>query len=248
MIDSDSILNKKYFLSNNISYNEKHLKKLSTKKILVKFGGNAILKKENLRSIIQEICSLKEIGMIPIIVHGGGSSISQLLNKVGIKSEFFGGHRRTSKAEMKYIEMVLKGDINGRIVKSIISCGIKAVGLSGKDGGLVKVKKRKYLEKINGKLNEIDLGQVGDIKIVNSDLLDTLIKSDYIPVLAPIGYGEDFEDYNVNADMFAGHIATALRVDYYIALTDMEGILKEPGNTSSLISKISIAEVTNWDG
>ena len=213
--------------------------------VLIKYGGNAMLDEELTSRIIETVSDLKQSGYKLVIVHGGGPFIEDNLKLAGIESEFIGGHRRTSADAMKYIEMALKGHVNSKLVKEFNRKGMKAVGLSGKDGAMVKVNKR-YIASDQGK--KIDLGYVGDVDSIETDLLELLLHHNYTPVISTIASGKDGDDYNVNADMFAGHLAGALQVKYMIMLTDVDGLMKDPDNPESLIHELKITEIGKLKG
>lgn len=210
--------------------------------VLVKYGGNAMINERVKHGIISDIITLKRAGAIPVVVHGGGPVIRELLDKVGMESEFVEGHRKTDTETMGYVEMALSGNVNSEIVNLINASGLKAVGLSGKDGGMVTARKRTHTVTLDGKEDEIDLGHVGDVDRIDTGLIHTLIADDYIPVLSPIAAGDDLDDYNVNADMFAGHMAGALQAAHYVAMTDVDGLLRVTDEPSSLIDEITVAE------
>jgi acetylglutamate kinase len=203
--------------------------------VLIKYGGNAMIDEARKQGVIADICALKNLGALPVVVHGGGPVISELLGEVGVETPFVGGHRKTDRDAMGYVEMALSGKVNSGIVKLIGCHGYRAVGLSGKDGGLVTAVKRVHSEHDAGRERRTDLGQVGDVVHVDTHLLRTLLAADYIPVLAPIGVGRDLEDYNINADMFAGHVAAALDAAAFIVLTDVKGIYLDIDDPASLI-------------
>ena len=208
--------------------------------ILIKYGGNAMLDEQLTTKIIGKVAELERSGYQVIIVHGGGPFIEDNLKLAGIESEFIEGHRRTSEEAMKYIEMALKGHVNSKLVKLLNKHGMKGVGLSGKDGGMVKVNKRYHITE-EGK--EIDLGFVGDVDHIDTSLLRLLLDHDFIPVVSTIASGEDGNDYNVNADMFAGHLAGALQVSHFIVLTDVDGLMEDPNKPDTLIKKINIQDI-----
>lgn len=192
------------------------------------------------RNVISDIITLRDNGIIPVIVHGGGLAIKKLLDEVDVESEFIEGHRKTDSRTMGYVEMALSGSVNSEIVRMINAAGHKAVGISGKDGGMVTAQKRVHKLTVDGKEQEVDLGHVGDVKQINTALVKTLIKSDYIPVISPVASGEDNRDYNINADMFAGHMAGALDAACYIALTNVDGLLTDKDDPKSLVKDITL--------
>ncbi len=212
------------------------------KYVVIKYGGSAMKNNELTEAVITDVCYLFEAGVLPVLVHGGGPFIKQILEKVGLTSEFVDGHRITTPDAMKYVEMALKGEVNGRLVKSINQYS-KAVGISGKDGKMVVAEKRLYSKMINGKWQKVDLGLVGNVKSVDTKLIIQLLENGYIPVIASIGAGEEEFDYNINADMFAGHIAGALNAAVYITMTDVDGLMKKKDDPNSFISRICVNEL-----
>jgi len=222
-----------------ISSEPKRVDQLRNKIVLVKFGGNAMVNDEIKQGIVADIIALKKSGAVPVIVHGGGPAIRKLLDEVGIDSEFVEGHRKTDSKTMGYVEMALSGSVNSEIVHLINSAGLKAVGLSGKDGKIVVAKKRTHRVTVGGREKQIDLGHVGDVAEIDTALIVTLIKEGYIPVISPVAAGEKPEGYNINADMFAGHMAGALKASRYVALTNVDGIQIDPDDSDTLIKEIS---------
>ncbi|WP_103202907.1 acetylglutamate kinase [Herbinix hemicellulosilytica] len=208
-----------------------YIQKFNNKKVVVKYGGSAMLD-ENLQSnVIKDVALLKLVGMKPIIVHGGGKEITKWLERLGHKSVFVEGLRVTDEITMEIVEMVL-GKVNKSLVQMVERLGVKAVGISGKDGNTLKVEKR-Y---VNGK----DIGYVGNIKEVNTDLINTLIDNDFVPVIAPIGLDENFVNYNINADDVACAVATAIGAEKLVFLTDIEGVYADPEDKNSLISVLTL--------
>lgn len=210
--------------------------------VVIKFGGHAMVDPELSRHFANDIVQLKLIGINPIVVHGGGPQIGRMLDRIGVKSDFIDGLRVTDRDTMSVVEMVLSGSINKAIVASIHRAGGKAVGISGKDGNLLIAKKLELVKEDpkTGQPINYDLGFVGDPDRVNPSILSTIIHSDAIPVIAPIGVGEDGETYNVNADMAAGAIAAAVQAKRLLLLTDVAGVLNSSGK---LIEELSIGEV-----
>lgn len=211
------------------------------KTVVVKFGGHAMGDAALGKAFAEDITLLKLSGLNPVVVHGGGPQINAMLSKLGIKSEFAAGMRITDRATVEIVEMVLAGSINKEIVQTIQEAGGRAIGLTGKDGNMVTVQRLKrtivdpdsMIEKV------VDLGFVGEPKIVRTEVLEVLKKSEIIPVLAPVCPGEDGETYNVNADTFAGAIAGALGATRVLFLTDVPGVLDE---NKQLIKQLSRAE------
>jgi len=174
-----------------------------------------------------------------VLVHGGGPFIAETLAMAGMESTFIGGHRQTSPEALRYTEMALKGWVNGNLVSLLNKAGCRAVGLSGKDGRMATAVKRLH-QSPEGK--QIDLGSVGDISTIDPVLLHLLLEAHYLPVLTCLAQGEDGEEYNVNADMFAGAVAAALQADLFLILSDIDGIMMNPGDTNSLLREVSISQ------
>jgi len=193
--------------------------------------------------LIRQLCALKEEGHEIIIVHGGGPFIQEALDRAGIVSEFIAGQRKTSAAAFEQVEMVLKGKVNGRLVNLINRHGHRAVGLSGKDGQLVIAKKRYHIEQNGSEAIRQDLGMVGDVNSVQPELLELLLGNDFIPVITCIASDKEGNDYNINGDVFAGHIAAALKADEYIVLTDVDGLMRDINDPASLISSLQLGEI-----
>jgi acetylglutamate kinase len=210
--------------------------------VVIKYGGHAMVDPELSRHFASDIVQLKLCGINPIVVHGGGPQIGRMLDRMGVKSDFIDGLRVTDRETMSVVEMVLSGSINKAIVASIHRAGGKAMGISGKDGNLLIAKKLELIKEDprTGQNIVYDLGFVGDPDRVNPSILSTIIHSDAIPVIAPIGVGEDGETYNVNADMAAGAIASAVQAKRLLLLTDVAGVLD---SSNQLIEELSIGEV-----
>jgi acetylglutamate kinase len=221
-----------------------YIKKFYGRTVVIKYGGNAMINCELKQAVLTDIVLMKYVGMHPVIVHGGGPGITGMLERVGKKSEFVGGLRVTDEETMDIVEMVLVGKINKEIVGMLNNIGGKAVGLSGKDADLL-VASKKYgrVPAENGEDEVVDIGQVGAIDKVNPEIISTVIREGYIPVVAPVAAGEGGKSYNVNADSAAGALAEALQADKLIILTDVEGILADKDDTESLISTIKVGEV-----
>ncbi|MFZ5676659.1 MAG: acetylglutamate kinase [Pseudomonadota bacterium] len=210
--------------------------------VVVKYGGHAMVDPELARKFARDMVMLKLCGIHPVVVHGGGPQINRLLDKLQVKSEFREGLRVTDKDTMEVVEMVLAGSINKSIVGLIQSAGGRAVGISGKDGNLL-VAERFTKTKVNaetGEAEKIDFGYVGEPHRVNTEILSTIIHSDAIPVIAPVGVGLDGESYNVNADTAAGAIATALHAKRLLLLTDVAGVLDK---NKELIHELTLAGI-----
>ncbi|MCB0595037.1 MAG: acetylglutamate kinase [Lewinellaceae bacterium] len=211
--------------------------------ILIKYGGNAMLSERLKQSVVQNIWKLWSKGYRIVLVHGGGPFIKKMLELVKIESEFIEGHRKTPAEALKYIEMALKGEVNGSLVSLLNKSGLKAVGLSGKDGRMALARKRYHVTVQNGKEVQYDLGQVGDVEQVDTTLLHTLLENGYLPVVACIASDEAGNDYNINADMFAGSLAGALKANHYLVLTDVDGLLRDIDDSSSIIRKLRLEEL-----
>ncbi len=213
-----------------------YIQRFSGKTIVIKYGGNAMVD-ENLKSgFARDVVLMKLVGMNPIIVHGGGPQIGDLLEKVGKESTFVQGMRVTDKETMDIVEMVLGGLVNKDIVSLINLHGGSAVGLSGKDGSLIKAKKlvlTKNASELPAELKTpeiIDIGHVGEVENINTSVVDMLIQGDFIPVIAPIGVGNDGQSYNINADLVAGKLAETLNAEKLILLTNTPGLLDKHEN------------------
>jgi acetylglutamate kinase len=204
-----------------------YIRRFYDKTIVIKYGGSTMEAERMKRSFALDVVLLKYIGLNPVVVHGGGPQIGEMLTKIGKKSQFIEGMRVTDGETMDVVEMVLVGKVNKEIVTLINQQGGKAVGLSGKDGRLITAKKLK-LTKRHGK-NEmpeiIDIGMVGEVKAINPEVVEALKKENFIPVIAPVGVGDEGETYNINADLVAGKVASALKAEKLILLTDVEGVI-----------------------
>ena len=210
-----------------------YIQKFNGKIIVVKYGGSAMSNEELQKNVIKDVTLLKLVGFKPIIVHGGGKEISRWVEKTGKEAQFINGLRVTDDETMEIAEMVL-GRVNKRLVSMVEELGVKAVGLSGKDGKMLQVEK-KYSD---GQ----DIGYVGNVTEVNPDILFDLLEKGYLPIVSPIGLGEDFATYNINADDAACAIAKAIQADKLVFLTDIEGLYKDINDKSSFISRITAKE------
>ena len=219
-----------------------YIKKFHNEKILIKYGGHAMIDDEAMSSTARDTVLLKYVGMKPIIVHGGGPEISRSMDKLGKEPEFIQGLRVTDEETMEIIEMVLVGKISTEIVSELIKHDGDAISLSGKDSSLIFAHK-KGASKIEGIDGEIDLGLVGEVDCINTDLLDMFVENEYIPVISPIGIAEDGTSLNLNADTAAGEVASAVGAEKLIILTDVPGVLRDPNDPDSLIKKIRVDEV-----
>ncbi len=212
--------------------------------IVFKYGGNAMTGESLKKQVLKNITALQDRGYHIVIVHGGGPFIKEALEHAKIESEFIDGHRKTTKEAFEYVEMALKGKVNGELVSLINSMGKSAAGLSGKDGRTVIARKRMHKRVVSGKSEEIDLGQVGDVESVNTKLLNVLLENDFIPVIACLAADEKGDGYNINGDMFAGHIAGALKAKEYVVLTDVNGLLRDKSDPDSLIERLDRKEIS----
>ncbi len=208
-----------------------YIRRFYGKIVVVKYGGSAMLDEELKYNVIKDVALLKLIGMKPIIVHGGGKEISKWVKLSGKESEFYNGLRITDKETMEIAEMVLN-KVNKELVGLMQKMGINAVGICGKDAGLIKVDKKMP----DGK----DIGFVGNVKSVNTEILDTLMDAEFIPVIAPIGMDENFDSYNINADDAACGVAKAMKAEKLVFLTDIEGVFVDPSNKKTLISEMDV--------
>ncbi len=213
------------------------IQKFRGKKIVVKYGGSAMLDEELKYNVIKDVALLKMIGMQPIIVHGGGKEISKWVKLTGKEPEFVNGLRVTDADTMEIAEMVLS-KVNKGLVQMMQKLGLKAVGISGKDGGLMTCKKKLA----GGK----DIGYVGEVCKVDGQILDTLLEKDLIPVVAPSGIGEDYMSYNINADDAACAVARAIKAEKLVFLTDIEGVFVDPMDKNTLISEMTVEEAEEF--
>ena len=212
--------------------------------IVIKYGGNAMTDESLKRSFARDVVLMKLVGMNPVVVHGGGPQIGQLLDRIGKKSEFVEGLRVTDSETIDVVEMVLGGLVNKDIVALINAHGGRAVGLSGKDGGLIRA--RKLVLRKEGASDEdetVELGFVGEIESINPAVVDTLDEGDFIPVIAPIGTGEDDKTYNINADTVAGKLAVTLGAEKLILLTNTPGVLDQQGELLTGLSESRVQEL-----
>lgn len=212
-----------------------HLLRFKGKRLLVKYGGNAMLDPELKLSVIRDVVFLKLINLKPVIVHGGGPEIDTQMDRVGLEPDFVEGHRKTDRDTLEVVEMVLTGKINSELVKLINMEGVRAAGLSGKDGALVTARKHHRTIEKEGKASTIDLGHVGEVVRIDPTLIDLMIDHDHVPVVSPIAVGTDGQDYNINADVLAGELAATLKVEELVFLTDVDGLRRDPEDESSLI-------------
>lgn len=217
-----------------------YIQKFHGHTVVIKYGGNAMIDEQLKNNFARDVVLMKLVGINPIIVHGGGPQIGDLLNKLGIESKFVSGMRITDADTMDVVQMVLGGLVNKEIVSLINTHGGRAVGVTGKDGGLLKARKLSAQTVDEDTEESVDIGQVGEITEVNVDVLETLTESQFIPIIAPIGVGEDGESYNINADIVAGKVAEALSASKLVLLTNTPGILDAEQKTLSGLSKTDV--------
>lgn len=236
--DIEQMLEKSKILSEALPY----MKKFNGETFVIKFGGSAMGDEELAKQFARDVVLLKQVGINPIVVHGGGPQIGKMLERLRIKSEFVDGLRVTDKETVEIVEMVLSGNINKKLVQDINEAGGTAIGLSGKDANLIKARRvRKTKKDPESNIEKIlDLGFVGEPTYINPDILVTFEETDIIPVIAPIGIDENGDTYNINADTAAGAIAAALVAQKLIMMTDVNGVLDE---NKKLISKISSSKI-----
>lgn len=212
-----------------------YIKQFNGKTIVIKYGGSAMVDKALKERVIEDVVLMKLVGFKPVVVHGGGKEISTMLERVGVTSAFHKGLRITTEATMEVVEMVLAGKVNKGIVQMIQNHDINAVGITGKDGKTLKVKKKV--------VEGADIGHVGEVTRVDTKLITSLVDNDFVPVIAPIGTDDSGVTYNINADYAAAAIAGALSAEKLIFLTDVQGVLRDVTDEGSLISRMTLDEV-----
>lgn len=219
------------------------IRKFSGMTVVVKYGGHAMVDEQLKTDFARDITLLKFIGLNPVVVHGGGPQINQVLDQMGIHPQFVRGMRLTDRPTMDVVEMVLCGKVNKGIVAQINRQGGRAVGLSGKDGGLIEARKMRIVHQIDtdSPPEIIDPGMVGDVTCIKPQIIHTLSDQGFIPIIAPVGAGMEGETYNINADLVASHIATALSARYLMLLTDVDGVMDAQGQ---LIASIDAATIS----
>lgn len=219
-----------------------YIRRYAGKTLVIKYGGNAMESEELKTGFARDIVLMKAVGINPVVVHGGGPQIADLLKRLNIESRFVEGMRVTDGPTMDVVEMVLGGQVNKDIVNLINSHGGSAIGLTGKDARLIRARKLKVTRQDADMLQPeiIDIGQVGEVESVNTDLLNMLVKGDFIPVIAPIGVGPNGESYNINADLVAGKVAEALHAEKLMLLTNIAGLMDKEGN---VLTGLNITQV-----
>ncbi len=225
----NDVLNKAETLIEALPY----IRDFSDKRVIVKYGGSAMLDEKLQQSVIKDVALLKLVGMKPIIVHGGGKEISKWVKLMGKEPEFVEGLRVTDEDTMEVAEMVLN-KVNKHLVQMMEKLGVRAAGISGKDGGTILCDKKV----VNGK----DIGYVGEVREVHPDLIDTLLEHDFVPIIAPIGLGDDFQSYNINADDAACAIAKSMKAEKLVFMTDIEGVCRDANDPSTLLSVLTLEE------
>ncbi|WP_292474458.1 acetylglutamate kinase [Methanosphaera sp.] len=222
-----------------------YIKKFHNKKIMIKYGGHAMIDQHAMSSTARDTVLLKYVGMQPLVVHGGGPDISRAMDKMGKTPKFVGGLRVTDSETMDIVKMVLIGKINIDIVSKIGLHGGKSIGISGKDDFLIEASKRDLtkIQQEDGEILEVDLGYVGKINKINSNLIDVLTQENYIPVIAPLGTDESGNTLNLNADTVAGSLASDINAEKLVVLTDVPGILTDPDDPESIIRRIHVDEL-----
>ena len=222
-----------------------YIKQFYNKKVMIKYGGHAMVDDEAMASTAGDTVLLKYVGMQPIVVHGGGPEITRSMKKLGKEPKFIKGLRVTDEETMSIVKMVLVGNINTDIVSQICLHDGKGAGLSGKDNKLIQACKKihRIKDEETGEIEEIDLGLVGEIKKINPEILEMYTENDYIPVISPIGIADDGTTLNLNADTVAGAIAGEMDAEKLIILTDVPGVLRDPDDPSTLIQRIHIDEI-----
>ena len=216
------------------------------KTIVIKYGGNAMVSEDLKEKVMQDIALMKYVGIRPVIIHGGGPEITGFLKKVGKQSSFVAGLRVTDEETVEIAEMVLDGKINSEIVTLLNQRGVRAVGLSGKDAGLIEARKKLATVYEGKSEKEVDIGYVGEVEKIDVSILEDLLDRGYVPVVAPIGVGRDGESYNINADYVAAEIAGALEAEKLLLLTDIEGIYKDFHDKASFLSTLRLQEARGY--
>lgn len=220
-----------------------YIRAFAGKTVVVKYGGAAMAAANLKDAVMQDIALMKFCGMKPVVVHGGGPEVSAMSKKMGIEPKFIDGLRVTDAATMEIAQMVLVGKTNREIVTHLNAHGVKAVGVSGHDGGLIRATKRYHHIVKTGE--SVDLGFVGDVAAIDSEVLESLTRAGFVPVIAPIGLGPGGQSFNINADTVAGEVAAALTAEKLVLLTDVEGVRADKENPNSLMSRITAQEIAS---
>ncbi|MDR5659891.1 acetylglutamate kinase [Serpentinicella sp. ANB-PHB4] len=209
-----------------------YIKSFHNETIVIKYGGNAMINEDLKKTVIRDIVLMKYVGMNPVVVHGGGPEITEMLKKLGKETKFIDGLRVTDEETMYITEMVLTGKISNQIVSLFNQNGIKSIGINGKDGNTIQAKQK-----------DPTLGLVGKIESIDTDLINTVIEKGYIPVISPIGIGENSQSFNINADEVAGNLAAALNAKKIILMTDVRGVMKDANDVDSIIPRIKSDQI-----
>ncbi|AOY76105.1 acetylglutamate kinase [Clostridium formicaceticum] len=212
-----------------------YIKAFHNQTVVIKYGGNAMINNELKQTVIKDIVLMKYVGMNPVVVHGGGPEITEMMQKLGKEPQFIEGLRVTDQETMDITEMILLGKINRQIVSLINGHGVKAIGISGKDGNMILSKQK-----------DPKLGLVGEIEEIDTSLIHTITDNGYVPVISPIGCGSQGETYNINADEVAGRLAAALGAKKLILITDVKGVMRDQNDSSSIISHIKTKEIRRY--
>jgi len=240
-VQRESALNIARVLTEALPY----IQRFTGKTIVIKFGGNAMVDPELHESFARDVVLMKLVGVNPVVVHGGGPQISQLLDRLNIHTEFVDGMRVTDSDTMDVVEMVLGASVNKQIVSSINRNGGKAIGITGKDGQLIRARKMSVTRESPGMQAPeiIDIGHVGEVEKIDTEVLRMILDSNFIPVIAPIGVGEDGSSYNINADLVAGKLAEVLAAEKLMLLTNVEGLLDQSGKVLTGLSARQVDEL-----
>ncbi len=221
-----------------------YIRRFRGKTIVIKYGGNAMVDEELKNSFARDVVLMKTVGINPVVVHGGGPQIGNLLERLGKESQFISGMRVTDSETMDVVEMVLGGLVNKDIVNLINRQGGAAVGLTGKDGDLIRARKLKVSSASGNEASgEVDIGHVGEVESIDASVVDMLVQGNFIPVIAPIGVGEDGHSYNINADLVAGKVAEVLRAEKLLLLTNTKGLLSKDGQLLTGLSPGRVDEL-----
>ncbi|HEC51485.1 hypothetical protein LCGC14_0093540 [marine sediment metagenome] len=241
MLNRDAAMQVSKVLTEALPY----IQRFTGKTIVIKYGGNAMESEELKNSFARDIVLMKTVGINPVVVHGGGPQIGDLLKRLNIESNFIEGMRVTDTQTMDVVEMVLGGQVNKDIVNLINQHGGSAIGLTGKDAGLIKARQLKVTRNTPGmdKPEIIDIGHVGEVVEINTKLINRLVSDDYIPVIAPIGVGKNGESYNINADLVAGKVAEALQAEKLMLLTNIAGLMDKSGKVLTGLSTAQVDEL-----
>ena len=223
-----------------------YIREFNGKTIVIKYGGNAMINEDLKDKVMTDVALMKYVGINVVIIHGGGPEITGFLKKVGKESSFVSGLRVTDEETVEIAEMVLDGKINSEIVTLLNRRGVRAVGLSGKDAGLIQAEKKLATVYEDGEKTKVDIGYVGKTKKVDITIVNDLLSQNYVPVIAPIGVGENGESYNINADYVAADIAGAIKAEKLLLLTDTEGVYKDFNDKSTFISTLKADQAREY--